>query len=287
MAYKSVEIDDNLMREELFFLRALVWKVLEAVDNQYDFGLVYLDCTAFKNRITTHIRDLVEHLENYVRIDFTNKQKGIWSDIISVRGKLDMEVESIDDVIMLLDYIESLKKQDNTIAEISQKIDELAIRMDYIESVQIIFPDVQYAEFLEIRNWPRTFRQYIEDRKAELLAKKDDLYQEMSKEIEEVFEKIKGFKDVIMEVLEQGLVEKELSYNDEEEQSIGAGSENEGEKKPLNEEEEEAKRQEEQRLLESADGKTFTWLAKEIRFDHMLFDADHIEDVFHRIESLK
>jgi len=119
MAYKSVEIDDNLMREELFFLRALVWKVLEAVDNQYDFGLVYLDCTAFKNRITTHIRDLVEHLENYVRIDFTNKQKGIWSDIISVRGKLDMEVESIDDVIMLLDYIESLKKQDNTIAEIS------------------------------------------------------------------------------------------------------------------------------------------------------------------------
>jgi hypothetical protein len=30
-----------------------------------------------------------------------------------VRGKLDMQVESIDDVIMLLDYIEGLKKQDN------------------------------------------------------------------------------------------------------------------------------------------------------------------------------
>ena len=108
-----------------------------------------------------------------------------------------MEVESIDDVIMLLDYIDSLKKQDNKIGDISIMIDELAKRMDYIEGVKILFPDVQYSEFLNIRNWPRTFKQYIEERKQELLDKKEDLYKEMSKEIEEVFEKIKGFKETI------------------------------------------------------------------------------------------
>lgn len=41
---------------------------------------------------------------------------------------------------MLLDYIDSLRKQDNTIGEISAKIDDLSKRMDYIESVYIKFP---------------------------------------------------------------------------------------------------------------------------------------------------
>ena len=165
MAYKSVEIDDGLMKEELFFLRDLIWKVLENIHNQYDFGMVYLDCVKFKDRILTHIKELIDHLETYIRSDFTNKQKVIQSEIVGVRGKLDMEVESIDDVIMLLDYIDSLKKQDNKIGDISIMIDELAKRMDYIEGVKILFPDIQYSEFLNIRNWPRTFKQYIEERK--------------------------------------------------------------------------------------------------------------------------
>jgi hypothetical protein len=77
MAYKSVEIDDGLMKDELFFLRDLVWKVHENVFNQYDFGMVYLDCVKFKERILKHIKDLSDHLENYIRNDFTNKQRAI------------------------------------------------------------------------------------------------------------------------------------------------------------------------------------------------------------------
>lgn len=127
--------------------------------------MVYLDCVKFKERILDHIKGLIEHLEHYIRSDFTNKQRSIQSEIVGVSGKLDMEVESIDDVIMLLDYIESLKKQDNKIGDISVMIDELAKRMDYIESVEILFPHEQFAEFLNIRNWPRTFKQYIEERK--------------------------------------------------------------------------------------------------------------------------
>ena len=48
-----------------------------------------------------------------------------------MEGKLDMEVESIDDVIMLLDYIDSLKKQDNKIGDISLLIDELENEAHY------------------------------------------------------------------------------------------------------------------------------------------------------------
>jgi hypothetical protein len=51
MAYKSVEIDDNLMKEELYMLRGLRWKILDNVHDTYDFGMVYLDCVKFKDRI--------------------------------------------------------------------------------------------------------------------------------------------------------------------------------------------------------------------------------------------
>ena len=71
---------------------------------------------------------------------------------------------------MLLDYIEGLRKQDNQIADISLMILDIVKRMEYIESVKIRFPDAQYAEFLNIRNWPKTFKIYIDDRKKELLA---------------------------------------------------------------------------------------------------------------------
>jgi hypothetical protein len=92
-----------------------------------------------------------------------------------VKGKLEMDVESIDDVILLLDYIESLKNQDNKIGDIETMIDELTKRMTYIESIEIIFPGTQYLDFLCIRNWPRDFRWYIEMRRVDLLSKKDHL----------------------------------------------------------------------------------------------------------------
>jgi hypothetical protein len=197
-----------------------------------------------------------------------------------------MDVQSIDDVIMLLDYIDSLKKQDNKIGEISLLIDELAKRMDYIEGVKILFPAEQYDEFLTMRNWPRTFKQYIEERREELLAKREDLAKEMSKEIEEVFEKIRGFEDTIAEVRCQGLLDAELEYDAEDEPSVDSMAS--GEKpRSLNAEEQAAKALEAQKQLESAEGKTFPWIAKEITMDHKKFVPDHIDEVYRKIEQLK
>jgi hypothetical protein len=101
--------------------------------------------------------------------------------------------------------------------------------MAYIEGVKILFPADQYEEFLEMRNWPRTFKQYIDKRRGELLAKRDSLYKEMSEEIEKVFVRIRGFKTSIAEILKQGLQEATLEYNDEEPDLDSDGS---GEKPP-------------------------------------------------------
>jgi hypothetical protein len=123
------------MKEELFKLRANIWKILEGLNNQYDFGLVCFDCTKFKNKILSHVRGIIDHLEGYIKTDFLHKQRNIQSEILLVKGKLDMEVDSIDDVIMLLDYIDSLKNQGDKVGDIKVMIDELAKRWIYIESV--------------------------------------------------------------------------------------------------------------------------------------------------------
>ena len=206
MAYKSVEIDDGLMRDELAHLRGMVWKIQESVHNQYDYGLVHLDCTAYKERILSHCESLIEHLESHLRDEFTHKMKTINLEITGVKGKLDERVDSIDAVIMLLDYIDALKNQDNKIADIMTMIADLAARMEYIESVKVMFPDHQYQEFLHMRNWPRAFKSYIEVRREELLSQKDSLYQKMSREIDEIFVKIEEFKETIKEAVVRGLV---------------------------------------------------------------------------------
>ena len=95
--------------------------------------------------------------------------------------------------------------------------------MDYMEEVKIIFDDTHYFDFLIMRNWPRTFRQFIDDRRAELLAKKDELYKEMSKEIDDVFKKIKGFRSTINEVLVQGLKDKMDDVPDSADDDISLG----------------------------------------------------------------
>jgi hypothetical protein len=109
----------------------------------------------------------------------------------------------------------------------------------------------------------------------------------MKKEIDEVFEKIKGFKEVIGEVLVVGLVDRDLTYDAEDNESVDSMDSQKNKKKEISKEEQAAKDAEEQRQLESADGKTFSWIAKEINMDHMIFDRDVIELTFNKIEMLK
>jgi hypothetical protein len=144
----------------------------------------------FKERILAHVKDLTGHLESYLRSEFLNKVKSIQQEIINIKGKLEMEVRSIDDVIVLLDYIASLVNQDKKITEIIVMIDDIAKRMQSLDKMQIIFPEVQFLEYLNLRNWPSTFKKYIEVRKSELQVKKEDLFHQMRNEIEEIFKKI-------------------------------------------------------------------------------------------------
>jgi hypothetical protein len=78
---------------------------------------VRLDCTSFKEKILKHILELVEYLEQYVKKEFISKMSSIQFDINSMKQKLEENVQSIDEVIMLLDYIDVIKRPDNKVDE--------------------------------------------------------------------------------------------------------------------------------------------------------------------------
>ena len=78
-------------------------------------------------------------------------------EINMVVGRLKENVTSIDDVIALLDYIETLKRQDNKVEEIADFIAIMVKKFDYLNSLGIMFDDEVYLDFLNIRNWPVSF----------------------------------------------------------------------------------------------------------------------------------
>ena len=82
--------------------------------------------------------------------------------------------------------------------------------MEHTERLEIIFRNGEFLDFLHLRNWPTMFRVYIEDRKQELLSKKDSLFEAMGDEIAKIFRDIKSFKGQLDYVLARGLSKADL-----------------------------------------------------------------------------
>lgn len=179
-AFKSEPINPELMKKEIDMIRAHKWKTMIDVSESYDFGLVTVDCLPFKKAIIDHCTVLEKYLEDVIRDEFSELMRHIKDDIKTVKGRLDEKAESIDEVISLLDYIDNLKGSDNKVGDIKVDIDKMAEQMEINFKMQIIFPDKDFREYLNIRNWPRTFNSWIQIRKEELMAQKQKLVEEMN-----------------------------------------------------------------------------------------------------------
>lgn len=112
---------------------------MSEVASTYDFGLLYIDCLPFKQGVIDHCLALETTIADYLKTEFNDKMRNVQSEISALKGRLDDQVTSIDDVIALLEYINSLKRQDNKVEEIADYIEIMAKQMDFILSIQIMF----------------------------------------------------------------------------------------------------------------------------------------------------
>lgn len=78
----------------------------------------------------------------------------IQHEIYLVRGKLEEPAESIDDVMMLLDYIEIVRRPESKLDELSHAIRFLKGKMDYILELEIAFQGGEFEAYLDLLKWP-------------------------------------------------------------------------------------------------------------------------------------
>ena len=81
MAFKSVEIDQGLMANEINTIRKHKWNVLQSINDNYDFGLLLLDCRPLKAEIIEHCEVLINHLEKYIKNEFLEKMRNVKNEI--------------------------------------------------------------------------------------------------------------------------------------------------------------------------------------------------------------
>ena len=95
---------------------------MDEIEDNYDFGMLYLDCKPFKKFVIDHCEQLEAELSKYLEKEFNEKMRQVNFEISALKGRLDDNVSSIDDVIALLTYIDTLKNQDNKVEEIADYI---------------------------------------------------------------------------------------------------------------------------------------------------------------------
>lgn len=205
---RSLDIDREIFKEELFSLRDQFWEIQEDILNTYDFGLLLMECGPIKDKITKHITKLIGQLENYQVKDFLMRMLTIQKEIKLVTQKIeDSPAESIDEVMMLLDYIEVVRRPESKVDEISGSIWGMKAKMDFMLEMEIMLDGEAFKAYLDLVSWPMTFRRYLDRRRFDLLSAKEKLFALMASEKAIVYDKIAEIKrrmDLI--VRDEGLI---------------------------------------------------------------------------------
>ena len=167
-----------------------------------------MECGPIKEKITKHIKKLIGQLENYQVKDFLMRMVTIQKEIKLVAQKIENSpAESIDEVMMLLDYIEVVRRPESKVDEISGSIWAMKAKMDFMLEMEIMLDGEAFKAYLDLVSWPMTFRRYLDRRRFDLLSAKEKLFALMASEKAIVYDKIAEIKrrmDLI--VRDEGLI---------------------------------------------------------------------------------
>lgn len=94
--------------------------------------MLFINCAPFRDKAIKHMDSLIKKMEEHPRKDFVEKMSSVFNDIQSLKNKLSEKAESIDEVILLLDYIEVIKRPENKVDELSHNITLLKERMVFL-----------------------------------------------------------------------------------------------------------------------------------------------------------
>ena len=74
-------------------------------------------------------------------------------------------VETIDEVIMLIDYIEKIQKPDDLLDELENFLDVIKNRKDFIDTLSLRLIDSDFEKYLNLFSYPNRLKQILFKRK--------------------------------------------------------------------------------------------------------------------------
>jgi len=86
------------------------------------YGLIHLDCNSFKKSLLKHISRLLLVLTTELLSEVHKSIENLDREYSLIRNKVDAQVDSIDEVIYLIEYIESLQKPNSKLEELQKVV---------------------------------------------------------------------------------------------------------------------------------------------------------------------
>ena len=99
-------------------LREAYWNVLLEIDSEYDYGIIVLDCSLFKKMVSKHIENLIKQLNDFILNEFLGKMNSLYHQYDMVEKRATEKANTIDDVIVLLEFIENIQRPEDLLEDL-------------------------------------------------------------------------------------------------------------------------------------------------------------------------
>jgi hypothetical protein len=112
-----------------------------------------------------------------------------------VEKRINEKVSTIDDVIMLLEFIESIQRAEDLLEDLENQLEELKVRKNFIDDLYLKLPNADYERYLQLFYFPSKLRMLLVKRKFSLESERETLSSQMQEEKDRVLKAIIGYRE--------------------------------------------------------------------------------------------
>ena len=105
------------------------------------------------------------------------------------------KAKTIDDVIVLLEFIENVQRPEDLLEELETQLEELKSRKNFIDDLSIALISSDYEKFLHLFSFPMRLRILLVKRKFSLENEREILSSQMAEEKDRVLKAIMTFRE--------------------------------------------------------------------------------------------
>lgn len=96
------------------------------------------------------------------------------------------EVNSIDEVIYLIEFIDNIKKPEQKLEELQGKLELAKDRKEFIDELYIDLNQPDFMKYLQLLTYPKNLLKFLDNRRNELEGERSRLSKMMDHDIKQI-----------------------------------------------------------------------------------------------------